>query len=119
MKYIRRDKYNCHYCLAPCQKNLYSGIREIWKCNPCDTMYTFDNELAISPVEVEFRTKIKDSIYIMNLTVKGAAIYKLCDYIDLEGHYIAPALVERLETRPTNITPQNVAEKIKMYIMFS
>lgn len=115
--HIHKSNYNCHFCLQPCYRQSFSTV-EIWKCAPCYTSYKFVNPLSISPSSVEMTAQIKDDVFILTLEEHSATIHKIIDYVDIEGHFLTPALVEKLDVKPTNVTPKNVADKIKMYLMF-
>lgn len=95
---------NCHYCNLPCiNPPIITGVQESsWSCYSCNTHYHTD--------------KIN-----MTTTLNGR---KVCLQFQLYDNAADLFYTDGCETiikfnHLPNITPQNIKEKLKLYLLFS
>lgn len=97
---------NCHYCDKAC---LHFPPRNHWRCISCKVDYE-DNRIDIY-TNINGKT-----YYIRQLNGPYEHPTLVCQGLFTEYHNTKVLL--RLTERP-HITPQNVAEKIQKYLLFS
>lgn len=99
---------NCIYCNQLCKQFAPYSIR--YKCISCKTnFYIYDNQM--NSIDIEY--KDENRTYLVNLLMYSNT--SVVSYTISNSNIVILAEVNRI----LNITPQNIKEKIKLYMVFS
>lgn len=133
-KMTGRNEYRCHFCNKLCQKcgkaEGYTKYAQWHYCNNCPaevwfavgptskikgmTLSVKDKEDKEYRMEINYKTK-RTKIYQMVSTQE--AVWGLHD-VEYVKKYVRKDILT-LDKCVNDVTPENVMEKIKMYILFS
>jgi hypothetical protein len=88
---------NCHYCNKPCKV-----LSSSWRCEPCKAEYF--------RAHTNLTTEINNYTYIFQMRWEHA---------QYPARIISGRSTVNLPKIPSNITPTNVNEKVRLYLLFS
>jgi hypothetical protein len=120
---MRRYQYACHFCQQLCQRvSFYVSYvrdtpdlkREVWKCHSCKVVYRFPTTTG-EPDCTEFWSKIKEDYFILAMFDKSVLIQVMKEWENGEPYH---HIIKSLDIRPQGVTPDNVADKIRTYLLF-
>jgi hypothetical protein len=99
---------NCIYCNLPCLQFSPTSIGH--RCSPCQASFYFFNK-KLNSVDLEY--KDKNRTYMVNLLFYSQT--SVVSYTTLNNNIVILAETKSI----LNITPQNIKDKMKLYMVFS
>lgn len=96
---------NCKYCSNKCSDWVFSHI-----CYFCKARYYINNANNIYTIEIDCKVKEKTYTVSLNLKNKESTIYDKIENGKSKKIYKTNHILE--------ITPANIAEKLKTYLLF-
>ena len=110
--HLKDDEYFCHFCNVSCpQRSAQSLASDLFTCPSCDVSYEVHSDDLLH--KMIFQRNIYNKIFQMHLDYSDnkIKIYRC----NKNGDHILPELtIDQM----TNITPENVIEKLKTMIVF-
>lgn len=119
--YGKTPSHKCQFCRDYCfhlTENYNPKCQETYRCNDCKIFYTLrDNKIHM----IQFAAKIKNKYYCLEIMCNDNKTYLReveLDSDEGQTYTLDNKIILELNTIPQNISPTNIEDKIKTFLVF-